>query len=660
MTSSRLFCNWGILLQNLRQHGWIGIMYTLTLLFAGPSYLLSSYFEVPRSINSLFEANGDTQAIFVLIFPVAAGIFLFRYVQSNTLTLLFHSLPLRREHILSTKLITGLIIVLVPVWFTTGVMALVWSTVDLSYLFDATAIWMWGLTLSVFSIFLFIFTVFVGMCIGHSILQGISVYVLITLPVVMSTLLRHHLRSYLPGYPDDSARADSFISPLIRLSHLEDMAPQAKELMVYGILIVSFTLLTYILYKARQVETATQSVTFVYLKPIFRIVIMLGSAMVVETYLSLKFFKWVSIGTAMGYVAGGIVGYLIAEMILQKTWQIWTRRNLQGLVLYGVITGLILYVPVASWNGYAARIPDTTNIQSVSIGGPYPYRGITPEDDDELYSKDPAYIQMVRSLHSRIIAAHLPLPTENSSLTSDYENLLLNYKLSDGTFLKRAYWVPRSQFTKELNTLESTDSYKRSHYQMYRLDRNLSSIQLRSLLLRERAIILSDPQEIREFQTLLKEEILQENEEELHSDIQPVAEINLFMQGKEMEGSQLNIKQSYSKIEAWLKQKGLLDRIKVSSEQITSAQIIRQVAGTANSGQNVYVNEDMFVQSDNGQIITRDKQIIGDILSRSSSSYEAHGTFVYYIKFDMASGQTIYTFVQDKHAPRALSALFKK
>ena len=116
MTSHRLYCNRSILIQNFRQHGWISILYLLALLFVLPLFMMGRTAEDRYSISTLFAVNGSGQGLMILIFPVLAGVFILRYIQSNKQSILIHSLPLRRQHILSTNLISGIIMLLIPIW----------------------------------------------------------------------------------------------------------------------------------------------------------------------------------------------------------------------------------------------------------------------------------------------------------------------------------------------------------------------------------------------------------------------------------------------------------------------------------------------------------------------------------------------------------------
>ncbi|WFR62706.1 hypothetical protein P9222_32025 [Paenibacillus amylolyticus] len=371
MIFNRLFCNRGILIQNFRQHGWIGILYLITLLFSLPLHIATEYRDVPQQITSLFQANGEVQILFAITLPVAAGIFLFRYIQSGAPSDLYHSLPLRRKHLLTVNLLTGYAMILIPIWITTAITGWVWAVLDQpAFLFDGSAIWMWGLSMSIYSLFMFMLTVAVGMCIGQSVLQGLTVYALLLLPVVVWFIMSLHLQHYLLGYPyDELGRNAEEMSLVLRVASISYSPVTNGELIIYLIIAILFIPLTYVLYAKRQVESATQAVTFTLVKPIFRFGLMFTLVLIGGAYFTIIAPRESAGWGIFGYILGGIVGYIVAEMIIRKTWLIWSSRLLPKLILYSVVAGLVLYVPIADWNGYATRVPELNKVKSIKLGG---------------------------------------------------------------------------------------------------------------------------------------------------------------------------------------------------------------------------------------------------------------------------------------------------
>lgn len=662
MTSNRLYCNKSILLQNFRQHGWIGIVYLFALLFVVPFYMLGrSMGGTTRTIETLFEVSGVGQGFMILIFPVLAGIFILRYIQSNAQSILYHSLPLRRKHILSTNLIAGFIILLVPVWITAGMLAIISSVSELAYVFSGYVIVQWGLAVSIFTLFIFVFTIFVGMCIGQSILQGLVTYAFLIFPALMNFLLRDHLSTFLKGYYDVLGdRNDVAMSPFIYLLSLGDSAPKLSTVIIYAGLTILFIALSFGLYQLRQVENATQAVAFGFLKPLFRIVMTLGAALLMGEYFSAQVFSSSAIWIVIGYIIGGFIGYLLSEMVLQKTWLLPFKTMSKGILVYGTITAVILYVPVASWNGYEKNIPEIDQIQSVGIGNPYSFYNSEDQYNQYIYSNEASYIRTVQALHQKLVDSDLTKPSHKYSNSRAYQVISINYKLIHGGGLERTYYVPVSDFENELAEIYNTNSYKYNENRLYLVEENINKITLRSELLPDRMIVISDPQEVTEFKELLKAEILQKKAV-IDSDsdtLSPIAsiEMNKTKEGVIWTGE---IEPSFESIRAWLKQKGLTERIEITPEQIETADVVREIIGTPDSG--MYTGkEDVQARIEaNTKYITDDKQIIADILNHNSQSFRSFGETVYYVELRMKNEQIVYTMVREKDASAALIGLFK-
>lgn len=175
MTRSRFFFNSSVIRQNLRQHGWIGIIYMLGLMFFLPvqMFLNGNPNAEPEKVEGLFRIGGDMQVVFIATLPVVAGLFLFRFLQAKPSSDLWHSLPLRREHLLAAHTCSGLILLLLPVWLTAAVAAIVAPLDGNMYIYQGADVWEWCLTVTILTLFLFVFTAFVGICTGQTVLQGL-------------------------------------------------------------------------------------------------------------------------------------------------------------------------------------------------------------------------------------------------------------------------------------------------------------------------------------------------------------------------------------------------------------------------------------------------------------------------------------------------------
>ncbi|XOI97982.1 hypothetical protein ACMX2M_19045 [Paenibacillus polymyxa] len=671
MIFNRLFCNRGILIQNFRQHGWIGILYLITLLFSLPLYIATEYRDVPQQITSLFQANGEVQILFAITLPVAAGIFLFRYIQSGAPSDLFHSLPLRRKHLLTVNLLTGFAMILIPIWITTAITGLVWAVLDQpAFLFDGSTIWMWGLSMSIYSLFMFMLTVAVGMCIGQSVLQGLTVYALVLLPVVVWFIMSLHLQHYLLGYAFEEVGFNAEkLSLVLRVGSISTLPVIRQELIIYAIFAILFIPLTYVLYAKRQVESATQAVTFKLIKPIFRFGLMFTLVLIGGGYFTMIAPRGSAGWGIFGYILGGIVGYIVAEMIIRKTWLIWSSRLLPKLILYGIIAGLILYVPIADWNGYAARVPEMSKVNSIKLGGEsYTYsNGVNQKKDDaHLYSNDPEYMGAVIALHQKIVDSDLPLLDDpiNTGMRND-ESILINYKLDNGKVMKRKYYIPEAEFHQELKALKLSQDYKRVTFETYKLEEDALSFGIRSAISSYRKVYISNPEQVREFKALLKQDILDQTYEEQRSSWQSFAYVEMNQDSTSKDPFQpremwnFEIKPSYDRVLAWLKENKLYDQLLVQADEIVSAQFAKQEINSPGSlqwttPQPEYIDGNL---SGNKQIATKNKEIISDLLKRQRSGYLTEKDTVYQIKLNVIRGENIYMMLKEEDLTEEMKAI---
>ncbi|MGG1618498.1 multidrug ABC transporter permease [Paenibacillus sp. NRS-1781] len=676
MTSNRFFCSGGVIRQSLRQHGWIGLLYLVGLLFTVPLPLFMSigHERVPTVLRSLFDSansGNDLQNMILLTVPVLAGVMLTRFIQRQGPSDLYHSLPLRREHLLTAHLISGLILLLIPVWLTAGVTAWVNATNDLPYIFHMNDVGSWALVVSVISIFLFAFTVFVGICVGQSLLQTAVVYVLMVLPFVLSSMISGFLGHHLYGYYQVSGTIVRYsngmelrsniniwhsLSPFIRFTELLKTPFSYIELLVYIGVSLLFVILSYVLYRKRLVEKATQAMAFTFFQPLFKAGVMLCAMLLVGEYfnnVSGQGKDW----SIFGYILGAILGYIAVEMVIRKTWQIVRVRALLELVAYTAVLGLAMYMPTSSWVGYEERIPTAHSVEQVYAGPSlYLEGGFTRK---ELYfSQDKAFIASVLNLQRELVLAH-SAGQMSGSKNEPQQMISIAYRLDDGSIMTRSYTFPEQPFRAALAKVMVSEPYKTVAYTLDKLDGKAETISIKSGDDEERRVILTDPKEIREFEAVLKEEILDMSYSEMQSGSYPLGNIEIMHKASSISKYEpewarnvaFNWRLSFHKLEGWLKQKGYADKVMVTSKDILSVRavpIVSQEMKPYQSGQYIEdVNLFRDIQQKHKAIVIEDMKLWKAILeNRRSYNYTPDmekGTYLIQIKIKPLYGLNAHT-----------------
>lgn len=669
MTFSRFFFNSSIIRQNLRQHGWIGIIYTLGLLFALPlqMFMTNDPFAKPQKVMSLFFVGGEIQMMFAVTVPIGAGLFLFRYLQAKMPSDFYHSLPLRREHLLVSHAVSGLILLTVPVLLTAAVAGVVRPLDGNMFIYSGWAVWNWALTVSILTLFLFIFSLFVGICTGQSILQGMIIYILLLLPVMMIKLINQHLGMYLYGYPvwQGTVTHIEKWSPVMHMVYVKTNPFNAGHLWMYAALSVLFMGLSIVLYRKRHSEIAGQAIAFSYFNPLFKAGFMLCTMLLSGIYfgeLKQQQPGW----TISGHIAGALLGYIAAEMIIRKTWHILSRRATVEFAIYTGLLGLLLYIPVTSVTGYEDRVPDGEKVEAVFAGGNYRmfsenmdiYGGSPDIYREEAFTGDKNYIEAVRNLHRALVTAR-PEGPAYSPYDSRYSRPMdFVYRLANGREVHRAYMVPEQGFEPELREVMESEGFKRKEYMLSRLDADIETVRLSYF---NRAVSISDPQDVREFTEIIQREYLNMSYGDQVSTRMPVAFIQIT--GKpDAKGYQMSYsyvwKPSFHELETWLTQKGYGDKVRAKASDITSAEIIRNIYSERIPAEDRYNAELQMelARSEKASAVTADAGFISEILKNQRSFSNQEGEYL--VKVIYKSEKRVdYVSLQEQDLTPAFKAL---
>ena len=203
----------------------------------------------------------------------------------------------------------------------------------------------------------------------------------------------------------------------------------------YAMAGVVLLLLSLLLYRRRQMETAGDVLAVKPLRPIFRYCASLCAALLLPSiFMDAMGSRLAGLTLTLVLIAlmllGAAAGYYLAEMLLQKSFRVFRVRAWGILALWAVLACLTLAFEFDLF-GYERRIPTAEEIAQVQI----PSIGRSTDD--------PEAIALCRQLHQCIL--------DNKDHNENRENpdsgryLHLRYTLKDGRELQRLYQVDNSK-----------------------------------------------------------------------------------------------------------------------------------------------------------------------------------------------------------------------
>ncbi|WP_240375882.1 hypothetical protein [Bacillus piscicola] len=654
MKSKMSFFNKGIQKQNIKQHGWISVIYLVGLLFALPLQMLliasDKQREYHKPVENLFSFGFPVQIIFIVGVPILAGIILFRYLQMKPAVDMIHSLPIRRGSLFANHMISGLVMLLLPLLITALTAMMVVNSTPLFDYLSAVDIWSWLGVVSVMTVFLFSFSVFVGMMTGMSVAQGILTFILLVLPPALFFLVTENLSMFLYGFSQRyySSEMITSWSPIMWLAELEYKELAAREVIIYLVLAVLVIFIGWALYRFRSVETASQAITFPALRPIFKYGVAFCTMLVSASYFQI----YDSTGWLIfGYVAGSLIGYTVAEIILQKTWRIRGRAWLGYGVfaVFIVFIGIIIKTDIA---GYETRVPAVDQIEGVYFG-PDTYALTQDSETKAEFVNKQAYVEKVRALHEEIVAEQ-PETIQNVRYPYQFNEIAIAYELENGSRLVREYRLPHESTINDnkLASVLESEPYKKMMYELDALTKPVDKIVFTPHAPIPKSLTITDEEEIKEIKSILQYEIASLKMEEMKSHRADWGQIILETDDIEMErkeyreGPSIPWHKSFQELEKWLKDKNYLDQARVVPDEIAHIEV-RYVSKT--NGR-VDFPDQVFWEDMGKSVKFEDTKIIEKALNH----YQEFGEGEYYVKFVTNNRAEFYGILPVNNIPEEI------
>jgi ABC-2 type transport system permease protein len=660
MPSKKSFFRSGIIKQDLRQHGWIGIVYFICLLFTIPLEILqlaSRNYVNYEDYQNYMMINPEVQIIFLFLIPIAAGLLLFRYLQNEAAVDMIHSLPIRRETLYINHIISGLVLLIIPILLTSCVTFFVTNSIEeFQSILTLSELFSWTGLIILMTCMMFFFTVSVGMMTGMSSAQGILTYIFLFLPIAMVTMVSYNLSFLLFGY--STIFLDSkmeYLSPFFRfIGTIGQPEPfSTLEVAIYTILTVFFLIIGLVLYKARQLERATDVIAFPFLRPVFKYGVTFCSMIVGGSYFSATGdlnWNWIM----FGYVWGAVFGYTVAEMILQKTWRIFQFRVFTGLIIYSAIFIILLVGIKNDFMNYENKLPRMDQISEVYFGNKYSMQELF-RNDAEVYSDSKLYIQDVRKLHEYITGQKDFIESQDEE-DIHVEYMVISYRLNNGKAITREYRLPLELMKKQLKPIMEAEDYKRTLPQFLQLHDKAFSINIVANGPMSKNVVITDPFEMEEFSQALKKDFLSQSLEDLLASTSPWGHFEFTRKHPDeqnnYEAYHFEWKKSYDEVTSWLDEHDYLEDARITMKDIVKAEVTK---GPKKINKDMYESDEFFKQGEQFFTLT-DPKVLEEALQNFIDYPDGH---TYHIKFILKDGSEWYGSLPDEQVPNDIRKLFE-
>jgi hypothetical protein len=588
MKSKILFFNKGIIFDDIRRFGWIGIAYALALFFIVPLKILMLYEneQVAKDvIKGIFcFRNTEFQGFLVIGVPVLLAIFLFRYMQVKVSADMIHSLPIKRDTLYRTHVFIGILILVIPVVIVGAISASLNITLGLDHYYNIYDVIQWTQITVLMDLVFFFTCIFVGMLVGSSVLQGGLTYILLFLPLGLTMLLAENLYIFIYGFTGNIEQQASRFSPMVRIfegfyidnTNRINNNMSIKEILVYIIICVALYFISKLIYNKRKLEAASQTIVFKSVQYILRYGITFCSMLVGGLYFqgAERNIHWMF----FGFIIASLIGYLIAEMIIKKS--LWVFRSIKGYVIYVVVMIVLMLGINFDVIGYESKVPSLDKVSSIYFSNSGYNLNYEKYNSDKYFDGD--NLNNILELHKQIIKGKELNKYANNR---QGKNIVIVYDLKDGSKLKRQYSISNEDYSKYLKSIYESKEYKKNNYDILGVDPlDVEKIAIHPSLKIDKQAVIIKPEDIKEAIEVIKQDINSETYENMNTSNASWAEMTLMISenklkkypkldenNREQRDKQIHVswEKSYKLFEEWLKKKGYLENSRVLPKDIS-------------------------------------------------------------------------------------------
>lgn len=593
--------------ENIRRFWAIPALSFLIYFLSGIFPILISYSNINRVASYINLSLTNMQPFYMaahLMMPVLTAVVLFRYLQSSSSVTMMHALPFSRFKLYISNLISGLLLILSPL-FLNGLIMLViakpafneWAmdpaaqTTAINF-FTRSAVlnWMWQSLLIVLVVYAI--SVFAGLVTANSLMHFATALAFNFLIPGLYAVFVYYFGIYLYGFnlSGDWVNTCLSISPFLEVFNFngeQGNFPLSHQI-YYALNGIFLFVLSAYLYAKRKLEKASESLAFQFMVPIIcYLVAFFGMTLLGVWFKSLN--QESEFYTYAGYVAGALIFFLIGRMIVLKTPRVFNLNTLKTFGIYSLLAILFFTGLFYDVTGFEKRIPANEKIRVAALEDSFLQSnfdkyasGIYWEYNSSfLYKKsarlkDAANIEAMTRLHKTLLENRSQFENNPDKLIQ--YNLGFEYSLGSYNKIDRLYAVDYYflRDNPDLKSIYESVEFK----EMYSL-KNMKYDKIRSISFSnpigyDSGSMVRSERDIETILALMDKDFAKESYEEAMSLDWPYAFATINYTLKDPSSGRLNeytanmiIRESYKNTIEWLDDKGYLEKLLLTDDMIS-------------------------------------------------------------------------------------------
>lgn len=410
---------------------------------------------------------GNAVPIVSIAYAILCAMAVWSYLYNARSVGMMHSLPIRREGLFLTNLLSGLAMMAIPYLVAGGLGTLLFACCGG---FDA-----WGTLATILavigqSVTFFGLATFCAFLTGNIFALPVLYFLLNFLAPLGDWLCNLFARGFLFGFTADYSGTVDFLCPMVYLtqrlyvnSEYETVRDSALEyqnrltsvtlenawlITAYAAAGLVFLALAYLLYRRRESERAGDVVAVRVFRPVFRFGVAALSALLGGRLLYALLWESFQAGDtftpvplAICLIVAGLIGYYAASMLLAKSLRVFRGSAVGALCLVAACAAFCAGMRYDLF-GIERRIPDQNEITQLEIYLARNTYYLTPEDQPELLSGAQDLQRTLIAQKDLIRSNYETYRHGGSSSDPDAStNIRYIYTLKNGATVERFYTV---------------------------------------------------------------------------------------------------------------------------------------------------------------------------------------------------------------------------